>query len=198
MAPKLASVTTRPQVDPYHADTLQPTWTQVWIDLESHKYGISQEWDDNTTPEPEWNGRIRTEALKARPDEDAATHYLSTGAVPLVQRVLNGSNIVWDGDNLVGHSNEDADAAFQELINALEELPYSDWEIWSCADWLGETTPSDLGISGHTTDTEIRQIASDLELEASENHAILGDEAVHYLLHLRNELRDAEDLPLDK
>lgn len=188
MEPKLISVSTNPEIDPYHSNTNGETRTQLFITLETGKYGLAQECDDNATPEDEWNGRTVTGHLAVRPDESEARSYLeSDEAIALVQRVLDGGEVDWDGSNFVGHLNEDACAALDELVEDLENLAPNQWAIWDVNEWLNPTL-DDMGIKAETTDEEIAALVETIETQAENENVIISGDVEEYLKKHRDEL----------
>lgn len=188
MEPKLTTVDCDPQLDPYHRDTNGETLTQFSINLETGEYGLTQEYDDNATSEAVWNGRTQAKVLDLRPSESSARAYLENDAVALVQRVLDGGEVEWNGNNMVGSLDDDAQAAWETLINDLNDLPANEMALWSCEDWFAQSTPAELGITAETTDEEIETIADGLRTEANGEQAILSDNVPSYLKGLRDEL----------
>ena len=189
---KLMSVNCNPEIDGYHRDTNTPTKTCFFIDLETGQYGISQEMDDNATPEPEWNGRTQTAYPANRPDETEAKNYLvSPECLVLLQRVLDGGSIDLDRNqsNMVGSLDDDAQDAFEKIVSDLENLTGNEFSLWTAHEWFGQTTVSDLGITRTTADDEIEIIATRLEADARLDNAIITDSISVYLTDLRNEIK---------
>lgn len=183
--PKLVKCDTIPDLDPYHSDTGQETWTELWIDLEDGRYGLTQEHDNNSTSMAVWHGRQLSHRVAIRPDQDDAQHYLeSDEAIELVQTILDGSEIAWDGSNLVGSLNDEALSAYNEFCSDVDDLPASDWALWRIDDWLSAYTPE---IGPGTTNREIEDLAAECETAASDEHVILIGSVADWLYEQRDE-----------
>jgi hypothetical protein len=192
----LKSITSKPEIDPMLQDTggeLRPT---LWLSLDHETAGVSMDsYAPGTgTPEPEWNSRTITADLRTEdgiPDEDALCDYLhGTEAIALLQRVFDGGSIEWDGSNHVGSLDDDAQAAWGELIANIANLPNSDLTVWSVEDWLGNLSADELGITADTTDDEIDEIRSKLEGDADDQDIILDGDLGDYLKNIRSTRRD--------
>lgn len=176
--PKFTICDTMPELDPYHRDTGQETWTELWIDLETGKYGISQEYDDNSTPIEVWHGRQISYKVQDRPDQEAAHAYLTGDAVDLIQTILDGASIDWDGSNMVGGLNPTAQAALEDLCEAVDCLPGSDWTLWRMDDYLA---PANIVIDENTTNAEILALVADIQADIDYQHVVLTDDIADYL-----------------
>ncbi len=128
---------------------------------------------------------------------------LMNDIAPLAHRVLAGSEIDWDGHNHVGHLDDDAQAAADE-ISELCDPQNGTWDETSqvCAmdayDWtlnMVDETIERLGLTADATDAELadmesKEIAYAAELDGSSyGHIILtgfGD----WLRSKRDEMRD--------
>ncbi len=172
---KITKIDTMPQIDPYHRDTGTPTTTGLIIDPQERTVAIAQDWDDNATPIEEWTGRVLHSKLYARPDEDAARSYLEGDeAQALLERIVDGHSIEWDGNNMTGGLNSDGNEAYNELVNTLESLPESEWSIWQVDDYLNDAVRNI--IQPMTTDDELRIQATEIDATAEADHIIIdGD-----------------------
>jgi hypothetical protein len=135
MNPKFVVAECNPLLDPYHRDTCSASRTMFWVDLETGEYGINQEFDDNSTPEPEWHGRIQTETLIGWPNESQAKAYLqSEECIALIQTILDNSIIEWNGSNRVGWIEGDGLDAWQDIMDDLDAMDANAKQIWTCED----------------------------------------------------------------
>jgi len=182
--PNLIKCETDPALDPYHASAGQASFTILRIYADGD-YELSQEFDDNATPVEEANGLVIVYVLDHRPDQGAARSYLeSQEAVALVERIHAGNETTWDGHNTVGTLTVDAEAAIQELLDALAALPESKVALWTAGDWVGNTNDAEIGIGALTTDAEIAALVEKLETDArAENIILAGTE--EYLVERR-------------
>lgn len=183
----ITKIQTKPQPDPYHRDTGQATWTALFIDPAERSAYIRQEYDENATPEDVWNGRRLRCRLKIRPDEDAAREYLA-GAVgqALLEKIIAGHSIEWDGSNHVGHLSDGAQNALEQLVEDMSDLPESQWSLWTVGDYLAGTT--DYIIS---TDEQLKEYATNIEGLAEVQHIVLAGDVLAYITKIRNEQRAA-------
>lgn len=102
----------------------------------------------NGMPAEVWHGRVRRYPINNHLT-GAQTGELLDSLLPVFQRILSGSEIVWDGNNNVGVLNEDAAAAEAELIERgelgadYEAALITDLREWLSAgnksDWMPET-----------------------------------------------------------
>ncbi|MFF4344298.1 hypothetical protein ACFY00_30765 [Kitasatospora sp. NPDC001540] len=118
---------------------------------------------------------------------------------PLAQRVLDGSEVEWDGSNHVGRIlTEDAQAAHDEIEKRCAEV--SEWDggvlqVYS-VDTIGDLwSAEDAGVTAQSTDEELEAIVKRLEQEVAEG---AGNSAVvhglgGYLKELRRELQEDQD-----
>lgn len=180
--PKILNIDAVPQLDPYHRDTGGETLTVVWIDLESGKCGVSQECDDNATPECRWNGRELAQSI-TRPNQSELCSYMRGDALPLIQRILDGSEIEWNGNNHVGVLDDDAQSAWEELLDDLDHLDESEYSFWNIEDWLQQ---ADFDLAGKT-DNELRALAKSIETDAKNDGVILNGDVYDYLIAKRDQ-----------
>jgi hypothetical protein len=127
--------------------------------------------------------------LDIYPDETEAREYLEgCEAQELLDRICEGHDTRWDGHNMVGTLNDDAQAAVEELLAALNDLPESDWEMWGVDDWLQN---DNFGwLTAATTDDELAAKAKEIEAIAESDHINLNGSVLDYLTDKRNELRE--------
>lgn len=185
----ITSVETKPQLDPYHRDTGGETSTQLWIDPDKRHAGIHQIMDQGAIDAAIWHNLIVTAGFDIRPDEKRTDEYLhSTEAQTLLCRICDGHTTEWNGNNIVGQLNNDAENALADLFGAIENLPDCDWTLWSADDWLSEVL--DDYVSADTTDEKITQIAAELKAEANNEHIIIMEDIADYLMEERDRLRN--------
>lgn len=149
----------------------------------------------NAVPSREWHGHVQTwriPCLKAR-----AANALLDAIEPLAQRVCDGYENRWDGNNHVADFDEDADEARDEIAALCDESggEGDELEMWDAGDWLGPIASTDegrcsvLGISAETDDAALAAIESNLADEAS-GEGIVVDGLHRYLEALRQSERD--------
>lgn len=161
------------------------------------------------TPADEWHGRTLTYAVAPNADIDALRETLSEGgdAAALIDRIVAGHSVEWDGGNLVGRLDADARDASEALESLLEDLPRSPYAAWDADEWLlGQSTPrrllADLGLGTAATDDEIAQAAKAAEKEAEMEMIVLVGEDVEDVLRRaiekeRERIAEQADLPLE-
>ncbi|MFD0352928.1 hypothetical protein ACFVHW_04150 [Streptomyces sp. NPDC127110] len=117
---------------------------------------------------------------------------------PLAERVLNGSAIEWDGNNMVGRLDEDAVAAEEEILELLQGPDLGDdgvLEVWTVESMGEPWSADDAGITGQTSDAELAEIEERLLAEFRDGMgqptAVIGDLDV-YLRSLRDGLADED------
>lgn len=131
-----------------------------------------------------------------------AANRLMAEAAPLAQRIVDGTEIEWDGANHLGIQNADAQEAI-EMIAALIET-YDD-----PADTIQELSGDEyyddgpdaaretLGITTATTDDDLARITEEAAADALTCRVVVPD-LRDYLDQLREDLRDQEREELEE
>ena len=118
-------------------------------------------------PESVWHGRRRRYWLPNNVNAEELTTDINAGVFDeLFQRILDGSEVVWDGDNYVGRLNEDARKAEEELEEELDGYADESIGLYEAGDWLQDSSDEDLGVTAASTDDELAKKARELEEEA--------------------------------
>ena len=91
----------------------------------------------------------------------------------LFQRIVDGSEVEWDGNNFVGRLNEDAREAEEELEQLLEDYVDGSIGLWDAGEWLQDSSDEELGVTAASTDDELAKKARELEEEARAEGAIV-------------------------
>jgi hypothetical protein len=102
------------------------------------------------------------------------------------QMILDHSEITWNGSNHVGTFDDQAEEASVRIYEYIESWPYDSadvYEVWAAGDYLSDNDLDDLGLTGTSTDDEIRAKAEALVEEAEV--ALDVDDMEQYLLALR-------------
>lgn len=192
MAIEIRTVSTKPQLDVFHRDTQGITYTEIAFDPEKRVVWVTQQDHDNATPMNEYLRQVLTGDLAGHPEEQATREYLAgEHAQSLLATVCEGFEIIWDGNNHVGTLTDAASDAWDDLCNALNDLPDSEWQTWSAGDWLHETINE--FVTAETTDDELRTLAGQLEAEAESAHAVILDDVFDYLESVRHEMQEAAE-----
>jgi hypothetical protein len=139
------------------------------------------------TPISVWHGTTRRYWLPNNVNAEELTTDINAGVFDeLFQRIVGGSEVVWDGDNHVGRLNEDAKAAEEELEEELEGYADESIGLYEAGDWLQDSSDEDLGVTANSTDEELARIARRLEEEArAESAVVVGIEE-----HLRERIAE--------
>lgn len=83
------------------------------------------------------NGHVHWYDLAPRTDATWLRDQLANGEVAgLLDRIIAGHSIVWNGNNNVGRLDEDASEAADRLTWALEGAPTSDLSVVDAREWL--------------------------------------------------------------
>jgi hypothetical protein len=131
-------------------------------------------------PEAEWHRRrlalpVAKGAMIVDPDRLRA---VLEQARPLVDLVVAGHSVEWDGSNRVGRLTDDADEALYALddLFARADLSDEDLMLWAVEDWLAGTPLADLGLDAGSDDEAISAAAADLRHTARTDGVILMDD----------------------
>lgn len=193
---KIVSIETIPQHDPYLNQSHGETWTALWIDPQDRKAKISQEYKTGATPSPIWHGLEIQRPIINRPDEARASEYLAgQDAQALLARICDGHTIDWDGNNRVGNLSDDANAALEELVSNLEELPETDWTLWELDAWLDS-----VEVLPEMTGADLDALVADLKNTAAHEHVVVDGDMLDYLTRRRDDLRadDPQEMTTDE
>jgi hypothetical protein len=183
---KITSVDCERTIDPYHHDTGSLTKTVLSIDPRDDTVSISQEYDDNATPIDVWNGLVVERVLHNSLNKREARSYLeSEDGQSLLQKIVDGWEENWNGNNYVGSINDDASTSLEELAETLDEDCYDDTGYWAVDDWFANSTDEELGITEKSTDDELKKLAT--ELDENSGCYLIGD-VEEYLRERRDNL----------
>lgn len=128
-----------------------------------------------------------------------AVNRLLTDLVPTAQRILDGAEIAWDGEQLAGQFTADADAAINEIADACSLGGWDDegdivgW--MDAGDWFSDETDDQvaarLGITADTTDEQLQTMATDEEsaVESANSAAGRWSVPIGFYAHLQR-IRD--------
>jgi hypothetical protein len=116
-------------------------------------------------PEAEWHQRRLVLHIKSGQmivDPDKLRDALEQ-ARPLVERVIAGHSVEWDGSNYVGRLTDDASASLDALDDLFARADLSDdrYMLWDVAEWLAHENAESLGIVG-ADDDALRDKADEL------------------------------------
>jgi hypothetical protein len=126
---------------------------------------------------------------------DSANQLLRE-AESIAQRILDGADIIWDGNNHIGRLNDDASAAEEDMARLIEE--YGDAPTLAIGDisfWFTETSEEELANAGLNIDSgeeELRVAANEIVTQALDefNTVMDADDIVAYFQSAQEVLRD--------
>lgn len=131
-----------------------------------------------------------------------AANKLLDDVSPYARRVLAGSSIKWDGNNLVGRQTDDAEDALDEITALCDEVNFdqSDLVRWIEAsdqyiNFSTREVVDQFGLTADTTDKQLAAMARKAEVELvneSESGYTVLLNAEPYLDELREDLRQAK------
>ena len=129
-----------------------------------------------------FHGRTRRWPVANHVRGDALADYLeSEDTRALLQRIYDGHDTTWNGNNNVGTMTEDAQDAESTLEHELEALgedESSSAAVWQVEDWLGQLSFDDKWPVGKTLAEAVTAIECDADAEGIE----LDGDVEKYLL----------------
>lgn len=149
--------------------------------LLSEEGEVSADWNGeigNGIPATVWHGRdLRFPVSPFASGSDLADFLerFDRGRV-LLERIHEGHSVEWDGSNYVGHLDDDAQAAREELEAALQEVDQAD--VQRIQDWIGSMPWPDLWPA---TDN-LREAVEGLERIARQDGIVLDGDVETALL----------------
>ncbi|PJE97136.1 hypothetical protein CUT44_14230 [Streptomyces carminius] len=155
----------------------------------------------NGAPPEVFHGRERRYYLPTVLTGDGANKLMHELA-PLAQRVVDGGEVRWNGNNFVGVLNEDARAAedeIQEQIGAIETAAECNEDVlpvWDVDGVCGGDEVEEHGITAATTDEELEEIAARIlkdHREGMKQPCAIVDGLEEYLRDLRDQLAESEN-----
>ncbi len=119
----------------------------AYIELDLEDKTLSADWNGeigNAVPMDVWHGLRRRYHIPCLVADEA--NALMEEIAPLCERVVAGSEIVWDGNNWVAKLNEDAEDAEMEIDRMCEQAEGETVSEWEASDFFGEETDENLGV----------------------------------------------------
>lgn len=135
-----------------------------------------------------WHGIVRRWEVPVYADAKAMTEAINGGALDaMLERILAGASIIWDGNNHVCRMTKDAQDADDEVRQWFDGWKDSlECGLWDAGDWFGDWPPEEVTAS--STDEELDAVAEKWEAKAREDNVVLI-RTREYLDELRNQLR---------
>ncbi|KKN74803.1 hypothetical protein LCGC14_0386960 [marine sediment metagenome] len=185
---KITIVDTKPELDPYHADTGGASYTGIHLEPVNREIHVYQEYHDNSTPMEEWLFQTISWSLHEHPLESRMCDWLETHMEDFA--VMCDNHVVeWDGSNQRGKFTSDAAGEAYDRIN--EELasgylccygPEDGYSLWNTDVWLEAVEHQAAG----KTNAELKQMAPDFEPD-DEEHIVLIEDILDVLKRYRDE-----------
>lgn len=186
------------EIDPYRASTrgrmavaLMIDREEVWLETYSPGQGVSPAL---------WHGRqllVRVKAIEGEGEIDGCAlierlRDAGSDERELLNRILAGHSVEWNGANHVGRLTADASEAFDLLQDLLEATPGTGCALWDAADFYAAEpkhgTADRLQIFPHTSDAEIAELATREITDARSNGVLLEPRDVQaYLQVIRDQ-----------
>lgn len=183
----------------------QPYDTAVLNIFENGRVSVSIDTtytSNDGTPEAVWHGRTLEFSINGNPDPDDLASLLGEGgkASVLIDRIIAGHEVEWNGNNMVGQLTEDAADAKDALRGLLEEVAQSDLSAWEPGDWLLSSMRhaavlESVGLTVDATDAQIEAAAERLVSDARMDRVIVDQNDVEKVLCecIERVREDAED-----
>ncbi len=179
--------------DLYHQYPGQFEPQPTFIELDPEGTVVSARYNaeiGNAVPMAVYHGRIRRYSLPVPLKADAANELMEE-LMPLFERVCDGFETVWNGNNTVGKLTDDAIAAEEEIEKITDAIDAESSGIayWDVADYLQD---ADLDITAETTDEELEAKATEWEEYAEGEDVAINGDVLEYLTEKRDEMKDEE------
>lgn len=175
---KIVEINVIPERDAYSRQVFQETHTVVWLNLETGTCGVSQENSEPGKTEARFSCRELHTVVQRPEPEELEKFIKGPVASALLQRVLTGSKIVWDGKNQTGQLNADAATAWREIIEMINQLPESEFSVCDIRDWLTHGVGENLS---QQTDEELIILARKIRDDALVDNVILDGNIFEHL-----------------
>ncbi|MBT9252155.1 MAG: hypothetical protein KM296_00365 [Brockia lithotrophica] len=145
-----------------------------------------------TVPMDVYYGLIREIFISKDGDPTHVVELLKSDELDhLFFRVFNGSEVKWDGQNLVGYLDDDAVEALEDLQHIFEHgIRKSNYVYIHPADWFDRGYICDL-VKAESTDEELKSIAEELTgIAFSEGVYFEKEEAYELLKDVRHKKQE--------
>jgi len=148
--------------------------------LELHSNGlVTASWDwetDDTTPADVQNKERLRWPLSPYANGISLHDFLQSNRMrSLLERVHDGHSLERDGEKLVGHLTEDAQAASFEIESVLNDRPYKERAVHHVKDWLESRFSAEDVVSAGNIDAYILYIHDEaMRFQEDEHAAFFG------------------------
>jgi hypothetical protein len=126
----------------------------------------------NAVPFYYWHGlAVRWDVSAETSGASIRELFANQGFLETCQRILDGFDEHWDGNNHVGHYNDDAAAASEDARLIIDRtLEFT--EVWNASDWLFNSCK----LKDHWADQPIDEAVADCEFGVEANQYVDGIE----------------------
>jgi hypothetical protein len=182
----VTTIETKPREDAMSSNGA-PTRTILQLDPEAGAVRVIQADSESAVTEPEYNGRILSATIQGHPIENEIRQYLESEEAQIaMSQIAAGYSRQWNGSAHRGHLNMDAAHSWAEFIEDLEIEFFTNYELWTAEEWIGEVTE----ITADTTDAEIAGIAAGIIADAEADRVYLSGNVEAHLKNTRTELQE--------
>lgn len=159
----------------------EPQDMYISLDLEDGELTASYNGEiGNAVPSNVWHGHTRRYYFPGILSVESINSIMAE-LKPLAQKIIDGYESVYNGNNYVARLSPDAITAEEELENIVSNTE-GEYTVWSAGEWLCN---SDLSL---TADTDIDELAAQLKSDAESENVIFSDSVVDYLEDLKSDL----------
>lgn len=178
----------------------EPQGAQVYVDAPRRVLGAEVDPEiGNAVPMSQYHGHVLVFAIP--PLREGPANELLNRIEPLAERVCDGYESAWDGQNEVGEYDDDAQDAIAEIVRLCERAgddPEDQIVVWDAEAYLESlggwrAQAEELGIRADSTDEDLRAVAEGVEEEARENDVDELEGLLDYLEKLREYAREEEE-----
>lgn len=186
---KIATVDTKPKCAAHQNIPGRSTRTVLFIDPVARRALVRQEGKTDSMLMSTYHNRTHEFAIDRWPDEEEIKEYLEDGlGQDLLQKICDGYDEEWDGNNMIGTLSQEAHMALYELYDYLNECE-DKYTFWEAARWLD---PVIHELDALTTTAELKRKAEEWSDEASmaDPIVIVDQDIYEYIKDHRDQLRD--------
>lgn len=178
----------------YSSNPMQALTPYLELDIENRTLSIGlKQQAERGVPIAVHDGRVRRYYLAETTDAVELTRAINTGEFDgLFSAILDGTEVVWNGNSHVGRPSKAARQAEEELEAELATYAVDDGigGLWEAAEYHDATDIIDThGLTAETTDGECVKLAARLETDARAEGVVLWRTA-EWLKELRDESTD--------
>ena len=187
MTVKISNLDTKPARDLYRGNG--ETDVMLWLDPDGRTCGVS-DWRDDYANGDYVRGTMIHESVvyeggngNEYPNPKPLREYLESDAgQELLNRVCDG----WERDGERGELDDDADEAWNELIDYVtNKLPSTPYSVWDVGDWFN----GEEGVHKDDTDEQVEALATEHESQIEDGQIINGS-IYDYLIEHRDWLKN--------